>query len=212
VLVGLESHEPDLRRHMADAGVDFPLILIAAREVRLTAPLQAVGPFRLEVPGPPPRLIFVDALSSEDEWQRYLTPQLVALMAQGRTTPIGVDELISLVIPWWPMYHRAGQKELCRKVHNVLRLMIDRAWSDDIQLEEPHDRDCGFLRMLRTPAANDPHGVTQGWQRVRRMASRSMGRRERLEQALMEPLFAYEDLGLAAEVVPDRDPDEEFEP
>ncbi len=205
LVIGLDGHEPGLRSRMAEAGVDFPLLLLGGRRARLTSALHALEPFDLEVPAHPPRIICIDAQSSEDEWRRYLAPQIAALMAQDARSPVGVDSMIQQIIAWWPTYSAAGKRDLCHKVQQVLRGMQEGAMAGDFALEEPHGGStCGFIRILRTPATNDPHGVTQGWQRVRRNARGAMGRRERAEQSMMDPLFRFEELGLAAEVDTDR--------
>ena len=212
LVIGLERHEPRIRGRMTEAGVEFPLLLLGRGRARLTSGLHALEPFELEVPPYPPRIIYVDAQSSEDEWRRYLAPQITALMAQDVRSPVGVDSMIQQIIAWWPTYSAAGKREVCQKVHHVLRGMQEGAMAGDFALEEPHGGSpCGFIRILRTPATNDPHGVTQGWQRVRRNARRAMGRRERAEQSMMEPLFRFEELGLAAEVEPD-EPEPESQP
>jgi hypothetical protein len=208
LVVGVLAHESSLRAHMAAAHVNFPLLLVGDGRARLSAPIAGLDPFDVKVPAVP-RIIEVDVHSSEDIWQRHLQSVLAEVMAQDQRQPVSVSTLIERVMPYWPTVRSAGQAEICKKVHNVLRRMAAGHWADEFHLEEPHQQPCGYVTILRTPATNDPHGVTQGWQRVGRVARRTMGRKDRELQSMMDPLFGYEELGLAAEVEPERDNDKE---
>lgn len=201
MVTGLMDHRDRIRTAMVALRLDLPLLLIGSDEARMEGDLAGVTTFSVALPGPPPRIIVIDDVSSDEELVRHLLPGLIAAAARGESI-VGIEALLQGVIPWWALYHHlGGKKRLCVRATSAMRAAIDNNFPKDFVVEHRSGQDCGVIRILKTPAANPPRGVTQGWQRLQRQAERALGRRRRKpESPGQTEAFSFEELGLEAEM------------
>jgi hypothetical protein len=200
MVAGLEDHRQRIRIAMDALEIDVPLLLVGGTKVRLEGDLLGLSAFSVSVPGRPPRIIPIDAQSSDEDLVRYLLPGLMAAAARPGTKTVGVDTLLEKVIPWWALYQPAGGRQpLCKRATDALRAAITENFPDDFAVEDRKQQDCGIIRILRSPAEYRPRGVTQGWQRLQRQAERALGRRRPKPESPGQMAFSFEELGLDAE-------------
>jgi hypothetical protein len=197
MIAGLMEHRERILKAIEVARFDVPVLFVGDHEVVLEKDLPGLSAFRARVPGPPPRIIPFDALSSDAEFHRYMIQGLVAATA-ARKTAVGVDALLDAAIPWWAVYSPSGRRDLWEKAGMAIVHLIDQGYRDDYAFETRAGAP-GLVRILRNPAENDPHAVTQGWQRLRRQGERALGRRTApVDSAQLS--FSFEELGLEAEI------------
>lgn len=181
----LEGSEDRIRLGIDQIGAEFSLLIVGDGQVRLSAAAGSTTPsFSVAVPqGPPPRLIPVDAESPAEEFRELLLPAVMAAGARSEEV-VAVDSLLDRSVPYWSVFGTRQREALRGKAAQVLRLLAEGDFGGDFRVEAGGAGVVGtVLRILRSPAAYDARGETQGWQRLRRQGERALrgvGRR-RLE-------------------------------
>lgn len=196
VFVCMEDEEDRIRRGLAAAGVSCGLLTVSDAACKLTVPLGShLRPFKVKVPGPPPALIIVDALSPDDEIERVFVPGVVAAMARGETS-VPVYSLIER-IPHLANFGDSAKSRLATRVTEVLEAVAKLRFRDDFMVSRSggkvQNRSGGVVTILRSPHDSDPRGRTQGWQRLQRSAAgRGRGWRKEITGQLSLDEFADE--------------------
>lgn len=148
----------------------------------------------LSLVGPPPRLIEFDQESSVAAVTSAVRAQLVRALALQRQQ-VSVRWLAEEAAPYLTFYARAAQQKLVKTVGEAARVI---AQSDTATFEyhgpAPNDAGGGFVRLLRSPEANDPRGRTQAYQALARS---SQARRRRTRQHDPDQLDLLQELAQA---------------
>jgi hypothetical protein len=178
-------------------GLAFSLLVVGDSSVRLEAEVGGeLTSFNETVPGPPPRYVALDADSSEADFQEHLIPALVAEASRGAPF-VNLDTLLRSVLPFWDVYGERVRRDLRKKAREALARALDKSLGASFAFEprpEAGDRsNVPVIRVLRNPAAFDPRGQTQSWQKLGRDAARALGRPRRVEAPGQATLF--DDLG-----------------
>ncbi len=125
VYLCLAAHSDRIRLGLATLGLTYPLIAASEASVVLdlaqsaSPQLQAAFPAnKIELAGPPPRLIQFDQDSEIDVIKPRVLAELVAAMTH-RTPQISLASLSERATPHYPLYGRAAQGKLRRKVAEV---------------------------------------------------------------------------------------------
>jgi hypothetical protein len=137
----------------------------------------------------------LDADSPESEFKEHLIPELIASASRGEAF-VTVEALLRAVVPYWDVYGADAKRQLVRKARDVLVRTVDRDFPKDFKFEAGGTKFRGdTIRIVGTPAAYDPRGQTQAWQRLQRRAARAVGRPKRQDVAPGQQIL-FEELGL----------------
>ncbi len=192
----LEESQERVVTGLRAIGFQAPLLVIGSSSVKLeTRGSSVLTPFEVNVPaGPPPRLIPVDADSPDEELREVLLPAIVAAAARGETV-ITFDSLLAAAIPYSSVYGQRARSRMRDRATTIVRRMSEGELTEYLSVE-PGGADIqgSVLRILRSPAAFDPRGETQGWQSMRRKAERTLRGRPRAARVPAGQM-SFEDLG-----------------
>jgi len=172
----IEESVDRIRMGLASAGVTVSLLVVGDARSRLE-PRQgsSLKPFDVSTPpGPPPAIVRLDAESPDDELREVLLPEVMAAASRGEEV-VAVGDLLARAVPYWSVYGRAAKGRLRRKGEGVLRGLATGQFKGEFRVEPGgQEVDGPVVRILRSPAAFDPRGETQGWQRLRRKGERAL--------------------------------------
>ncbi|MER5293492.1 hypothetical protein ABT382_15610 [Streptomyces pharetrae] len=179
--LGLEEHAERLALSLDSAGVDYPLVAVSDKLIRLVAPERASEYLKTSLPGgvellaPPITYIPYDHESDDGEFLNPVRSQLVKAAALGERS-VTVRRLAEDCCRYFPFYGKAARGQLLRKVTAAAR-QIARDSPDTFQCSLGPGKEDTIVRILRTPEAFDARGRTQAYQALSRR-SRS---RQRLQ-------------------------------
>jgi hypothetical protein len=197
VFVCLEGAEARIRVGLSAVGVDAPIIVIGSQQAHVdhAGGGGAVGMWNVALPpGPPPRLIPVDADSPESEYQELLLPAIVA-SARRNLGVVPVTTLVGQAMPYWSAMGRNARERIRRKALAAIRALAAGEFNGVFVVETGGSEiDREVVRILRSPAAFDPRGETQGWQALQRKAQRAL---RGGAPAKVPGQISLEDLGLS---------------
>lgn len=191
----LERHVDGIRAGLVSLELDWPILTVADGRVQLEVPDGSLlTGFDLRVPkGPPPRVIPVDADSPAEEYSELLLSGLVAAAAR-QIALVAIETLLHEVIPYWATYARDTKVAIRQKATRAIEALTAAEFRDVFQVEAGSANMEGrVVRILRTPAAFDARGETQGWQRWQGKAQRQLRRRPK---ASPPGQLSFEDLGM----------------
>lgn len=175
----LEPGATGIRRGLAAAGLECPVLVVGEGSVRLeTPPESPVEAFEVDVDSPPPRIIVVDPESPDAEFEEVLIPEIAAAAAREEEV-VPITSLLARGLPFWGVHGRDASGQLRRRAEAVLHDLSHGELRDYLKIERSgSDLEGSVVRIQRSPASFDPRGETQGWQRLRRRAEeRLRGRR-----------------------------------
>ncbi|HXF73688.1 MAG TPA: hypothetical protein VNO79_13900 [Actinomycetota bacterium] len=197
--VCVEQSVDRIRMGLASAGVTASLLVVGDGRSRLEPrDGSSLQQFEVSTPsGPPPAIVRLDAESPDEEFREVLLPEVIAAAARG-VEVVAVSDLLARALPYWSVYGRAAKGRLRRKAAEVLRTLASGEFRGEFRVE-PGGRevDGPVVRIMRNPAAFDPRGETQGWQRLRRKGERALRGRQRLS---VPGQISFEDLARETEV------------
>jgi hypothetical protein len=177
--LGLEEHAERLSLSLDSAEVEYPLITVSDKLIRLVAPERASDHLKASLPrsgveliAPPITYIPYDHESSDGEFLNPVRSQLVKAAALGESS-VTVRRLAEDCCRYYAFYGRAARGQLLRKVTTAAR-QIARDSPDTFQCTLSPGKDDTIVRILRTPEAFDARGRTQAYQALSR---RSRSRR-----------------------------------
>ncbi len=183
---------------LQDAGVEASILVIGDDQVELRpCHSSQLAAFKVPVPpGGPPALVRLDEESPDEEFREVLLPEIIAAAARGEEL-VAVSSILQRCMPFWDAYGSHPKRRLRDKAADVIRALASSGFSRDFRVEQGGSASEGpIARILRTPAAFDPRGETQGWQGLRRRGERTL--RGRAPKHI-EGQLAFEDLAREAE-------------
>lgn len=192
-----------IRLGLAKVGLDANILTISERRAQLI-PSETGAELAFEelLPGtPPPRYIPVDGDSPDEEYREVLLPAIVASAARS-IDRLTVQTLCESTMPMWTHVGRDQARRVHERSVDVLTRLAATAEFRNFFSIEPGGRDlsAAVVRILRTPAAFDPRGETQGWQGIQRRATKVMRGRG---IPVSPGQLSFEDLAQAEGVGPD---------
>ncbi len=193
----LAEHEERVRLGLSEAEIEPACLVIGPSKVSLDVPPGTpLGGFEVDVDGPPPGIVTIDADSSHEELQEVLLPQVVAAAARGEDGTT-LATLLQSAVPTFQFTGRRARNQMLKKAFKALAAASKRDLAD-LFVVEPGGReiDVGIVRILRSPASFKPQGETQGWQAVRRRATKAL-RGKAPDQPSRQ--LTFEDLARAAD-------------
>ena len=147
----------------------------------------------VQVPGPPPGVVTVDADSPGEEFDRVVVPSLVSALAQDREN-ISMMALAEDSLPYYAIYPAPYRLRLRRKVAAAARRAAE-ADSQHLEYRPPTNAEPdGLIRILSTPEQADPRGRTQQYQAIQNRLGGGKRRARRAEIEGQGNLFAAADL------------------
>ncbi|WP_405796709.1 hypothetical protein [Streptomyces longwoodensis] len=171
--LGLEEHAERLSLSLESAGVEYPLLAVSDKAVRLVDPERASDRLKASLSGrgvellaPPATYIPYDHESDVSEFLSPVRSQLVRVAALGESS-VTVRRLAEDCCKYYAFYGRAARRQLLQKVTTAAR-RIARDYPDTFQCSLGPGKDDTIVRILRTPEAFDARGRTQAYQALSR--------------------------------------------
>jgi len=138
--------------------------------------IQAAFSEPVIVPGPPPRIIPVDAASPDEAFDKLVLPALVATLSHQRQQ-VSVPALAEQALPHLPVFGKAARKRLVAKVDAAAQRAAARDPATFEYLVRTSTRDYAVIRFLRSPEEAARQGRTQVYQSIARAAGKLTWRR-----------------------------------
>jgi hypothetical protein len=167
--VVLAEHTDRVLLGLSRAGVSYPVLAIADGSVTRVggeiehAALAERFSSPLEVPGPPPGIITIDAESSDEDFDRVVRPSLIALLA-SQGPAMSVPALAESAIPHLSLYPKGYRNRLVRLVDAAARRAVAAA-PDTFAYSGPSGvSSSAIIRVVESPEDLDPRGRTQRYQ------------------------------------------------
>lgn len=196
---------------LREAQRPYPVLSISDQEITLHGgppsdpALAAAFSSPVPVDGPPPRLIQVDELSDDGEYDSLVAAALVAEVARGRDI-IGCPELAARAIPYLHLFGTRHRNTLVRAVSRAAERLCEAA-SDNFEYRRPTQaRDYAVVKVLDSPERADPRGRTQRYQAIKaRMTGAPADEAEAVQGALFDEIDLAAELEKADTEEPDRE-------
>jgi hypothetical protein len=167
--VVLAEHTDRVLLGLSRAGVSYPVLAIADGSVTRVggeiehAALAERFSSPLEVPGPPPGIITIDAESSDEDFDRVVRPSLIALLA-SQGPAMSVPALAESAIQHLSLYPDGYRNRLVRLVDAAARRAVAAA-PDTFAYSGPSGvSSSAIIRVVESPEDLDPRGRTQRYQ------------------------------------------------
>jgi len=198
VFVGRSEHAEALTESLSREQISCPLLTVGANGALLsgseTAGLEDFDALDRRW-GRPPALLIVDHDSPVGEIEELLAQEILVAAAH-RTSVLELAQVAARIHPYWSQVSRVAQGEFIERLKRAAQSLAQGALRDDVRYEST-DAVSPRLVLSSSPAAADPRGAPQAWQRLRRRFEEALGRTQQ-RQPEEQMSLSFEDLAADA--------------
>jgi len=154
-------------------GCQYPVLEVGADSVELhrrqfaSDKVSEAFAEPVAVDGPPPEIISVDDHSPDEEFDRLVSPALVAEVSQGANT-VGCPDLAARAIPHLRLFGQGHRNALIDAVSRAAQRLCDAAPENFEYRGRTQERGYGVVKIVDNPEHADPRGRTQRYQALKR--------------------------------------------